>query len=99
MGEEILMGIAVLGGLLLLGSKRVPKVAKAVGKAAGAATKDFQAAYKEGLQAYKEGLSSTQQNMGVDALLEVAKKLGIVTDGKTREQISREIIGKVQNDI
>jgi Sec-independent protein translocase protein TatA len=99
MGEEILLGIAVLGGLLLLGSKRVPEVAKAIGKAAGAATKDFQAAYKEGLQAYKEGLSSTQQNISVDTLLEVAKKLGITTEGKARDQISQEIIGKIQSSI
>jgi hypothetical protein len=67
-------------------------MAKAIGKAAGAATKDFQAAYKE-------GLSSTQQSISVDAPLEVAKKLGITTEGKARDQISQEIIGKIQSSI
>jgi hypothetical protein len=31
--------------------------------------------------------------------LEVAKKLGITTEGKARDQISQEIIGKIQSSI
>jgi hypothetical protein len=51
-------------------------------------------ARKEIDKAYKEATNpaSTQPSQEMDALIETAKKLGIPTEGKTKAQISDEIV-------
>ena len=95
MAEEwIIIGILAVAVLYLWGMKKIPDVARAAGKAA----RDFQEAYKQGAsefqKAYKDGATSSenQQKGGSDLLISTAQKLGINTEGKTREQISEEII-------
>ena len=84
-----------------MGMKKIPDVARAAGKA----TRDFQQAFKEGTSEFQKGYweggtssSEHEQKGGSDLLISTAQKLGINTEGKTREQISEEIIQKARAD-
>ncbi|MHA2204136.1 MAG: twin-arginine translocase TatA/TatE family subunit, partial [Candidatus Hodarchaeales archaeon] len=89
-----IIGIA----LLLLGPDRVPKLGRAIGNA----MKEYQDALK-GIKTTAESPRQMTQDL-VDnmskppsedeKLIENAKQLGIETEGKTIEQISREILDK-----
>ncbi|MFW9853490.1 MAG: twin-arginine translocase TatA/TatE family subunit [Candidatus Thorarchaeota archaeon] len=85
-------------GLLLLGPDKIPKM----GRALGNAMKEYQEALR-GIQ--KSGNSPghmTDQLVNAmsrppsedEKLIESAKQLGIETEGKTVEQISKEILEK-----
>jgi sec-independent protein translocase protein TatA len=84
----IIVVIVVLAIIFLWGGKRIPDFARQAGKM----TKDVQQAYKEG------GLSSsTEQKQNNDgSLLDLARRLGIETEGRTRKEISEEIITRVK---
>ncbi len=77
--------LAIIGAIIILfivlGPKKIPELARALGQA----KKEF----NQG-QTSAAGQSSSQG----DDLLAAAKKLGISTEGKTREQISDEVVRK-----
>ena len=82
--------IAIIGVVILVfiiyGPKKIPELARALGMA----KKEF----SEGSQGTNAvNPASTQPS---DELLATARKLGISTEGKTREQISDEIVRKGQ---
>ena len=83
-------------GLLLLGPDKVPKLGKAIGNA----MKEYQDALK-GIKTTTESpkqmtnqfVNNLSKSPSEDEqLIESAKQLGIQTEGKTIEQISREIL-------
>jgi sec-independent protein translocase protein TatA len=80
--------LAIVGLLvvvvLLYGPKKIPELARAMGQARGE--------FSKGMTDTSSTTSSTQ--MGGDDLMIAARKLGISTEGKTREQISAEIVRK-----
>ncbi len=91
MAEElfIIAGIVVLA-IMFLWRRKIPDVARQVGRL----TKDVQQAYKEGLSSSAE----PKQN-SADSLLEMARRLGIDTEGRAREEISEQIIKRAKASV
>ena len=83
--ELIIIG-AVIVVFLVLGPKRIPELARAL----GSAKKEFNA----GTQSTPAATTMAGAPMGGDDLMVAAQRLGISTEGKTREQISAEIVRK-----
>ena len=86
--EIIIIGV-ILVVIFLWGPAKIPELARALGRA----KKEFDTASKE----VGSTISMTQEAQGPpksgdQVLLETAKELGISTEGKSREQISREIV-------
>jgi sec-independent protein translocase protein TatA len=82
-GYEWLIVLAIIVVLFVWGPQKLPEFAKSIGLAR-----------KEIEKAYKEASSPSASPVETDPLIETAKKLGISTEGKTRSQISDEIVAK-----
>jgi sec-independent protein translocase protein TatA len=78
--ELVIIGVIVVV-FLLYGPKKIPELARALGMAK-----------KEYSQASTENLPPRVGRESGDALVETARRLGIVTEGKTRDEISDEIV-------
>jgi len=87
-GYEWLVVIAVIAIIFLWGPQKLPELARSI----GLARKEFEKASKEITTA---GTSATATSPSTaDALILAAKDLGISTEGKTKEQIAKEIAEK-----
>ncbi len=84
--ELAIIGIIVVV-IIVMGPKRIPELARALGMA----KKEFNAGAQSTPAA---SASATGVQMGEDDLMVAARRLGISTEGKTREQISAEIVRK-----
>jgi sec-independent protein translocase protein TatA len=89
---EIALILAIV--LIIFGPKKLPQLAKSVGDA----IKQYKDASEGKISEQQSQQQSQQPSQPVqystkesDLLLETAKKLGIQTEGKTMEQISKEI--------
>ena len=80
-GPDLLVILAI--ALIVFGPKKLPELAKSI----GLAKKEFEKAAKEVTASTTTGTSETSP----DPLVTAAKNLGIVTEGKTKEEIAREI--------
>jgi sec-independent protein translocase protein TatA len=105
--EWIIIGVVAIV-IIMWGPAKIPEFAKALGRAKG----EFNKAQKEFTTAAITTETSTQPVAAAplapalapaptiktkdEMLLETAQKLGIPTDGKTRDQISEEISVKVK---
>jgi sec-independent protein translocase protein TatA len=85
--EIAIIGIVIVV-FILVGPKKIPELARALGMA----KKEFNAGTQTTAAAPAAATTSTQ--MGEDDLMVAARRLGISTEGKTREQISAEIVRK-----
>ncbi len=99
--EWIVIGVVAII-IIMWGPSKIPQFAKALGRAKG----EFQNASKEFSAAAEETASQPTQKAAVtppaiktknETLLETAHKLGIPTDGKTREEIGQEITARVNS--
>jgi sec-independent protein translocase protein TatA len=90
-GWEWILIIVVLMALIIWGPKKIPELARALGEARG----EFERASKEVSKMPKK---KKEEASGDDALIETARKLGIDTEGKTRDQISEEILRKFKGE-
>jgi sec-independent protein translocase protein TatA len=93
-GSELII-ILVIGAILLLwGPKKIPELAKGLGQAKG----EFDKASKDYVNSAKQAASTKPKedssDSSDDALIDTARKLGIDTLGKTRAEISKEIVDK-----
>ena len=103
--EWIIIGVVAIV-IIMWGPAKIPEFAKALGRAKG----EFSKAQKEFTDAATT-TTATTNNAAVapaqpapaqtikskdEMLLETAQKLGIPTEGKTREQLSEEISVKVK---
>jgi sec-independent protein translocase protein TatA len=89
--EWIVIGVVAIV-IILWGPSKIPEFAKALGRA----REEFSRASKEFKDVSSEPSPPPVSQPNViknkdETLLETAHKLGIPTDGKTREQISEEI--------
>jgi sec-independent protein translocase protein TatA len=84
--ELAIVGIVIVV-FLVLGPKKIPELARALGMA----KKEFTTGAQMTPVA-AAGIGSA--DMAGDDLMVAARKLGISTEGKTREQISAEIVRK-----
>ncbi|MBW2675597.1 MAG: twin-arginine translocase TatA/TatE family subunit [Deltaproteobacteria bacterium] len=79
--------------IFLWGPSKIPEIARALGRAKG----EFERGQREFEEAAKLELERGSARSGDDVLVETARKLGISTEGKTMEQLSREIVEKVKS--
>jgi len=84
-GYEWLIVLAIIVVLFVWGPQKLPEFARSI----GLARKEIEKAYKEA-----SNPSAAPPAPETDALIETAKKLGVSTEGKTRAQISDEIVAK-----
>ena len=85
---QLIVILGVLVVILIWGPSKIPELARAVGRA----RKEFDDASKGIVQPS----SNPSQLIASDPLLETARKLGITTQGKTRDQISDDIVRAAQ---
>jgi sec-independent protein translocase protein TatA len=71
--------------LILFGAKKLPELAKGLGEA----VREFRKAST--MELSKEEVSS----MSRDEVVKIAEKLGIPTEGKSREELAAEIVKRV----
>jgi len=87
--------VIIVGALLtffLWGPNKIPELARALGRAKS----EYNKAAAEVSQLARESMKTVEapDPGNSDAIIEVAHKLGIVTEGKTREEIADEIVAK-----
>lgn len=85
--ELVIIGVIVVI-IVFMGPKRIPELARAL----GSAKKEFNAGAQPGPSVATA--TPVHSEAGEDDLMVAARKLGISTEGKTREQISSEIVRK-----
>jgi len=96
---QLLAIAAVVIIVLLWGPKKIPELARSI----GLARKEFNDASKAPLDSAAAGSTAPAAAPAAsapstgDALLDTARKLGINTEGKTRDQISSEIVARAQS--
>ena len=93
-GWEMIVVVGVLAVVFLWGPNRIPELARAIGQA----RRELEKAQKEltttlALPPEEQSTSPTAPARD-DTLISTAKKVGIVTEGKTRDEISKEIVEK-----
>lgn len=90
--QWIIIGVIVVV-IFLWGPQKIPELAKGLGRAKG----EFDKASRE-FQASAAATSSSPPvpKSADQILLETANQLGISTEGKTREQISQEIVARAK---
>jgi len=79
---------------LIWGPSKIPELARSLGKA----KKEFQKAMKEAEEIKDQALSTVdvqELKKDVDALIDMAKKLGIPTEGRTRTEIYNDVMAKL----
>ncbi len=85
---QILLILGVLAVILIWGPQKIPELARSIGKA----RKEFDDASKGLTQPTSSPLTVPSS----DSLIDTAHKLGINTQGKTRQEISDEIVKLAQ---
>lgn len=84
----LLVGVIVVV-LLLWGPQKIPELARSIGRA----RREFDDASKGIVSQMSETPTSTPSP---DSLVETARRLGIDSQGKTRQEISDEIVRRAQ---
>jgi sec-independent protein translocase protein TatA len=90
--QWIIIGVIVVV-IFLWGPQKIPDIARALGRA----KKEFEDASKEVGNVVETTTTAPKpapEKTGDQILMETARALGIETAGKTRDQISQEIISK-----
>jgi sec-independent protein translocase protein TatA len=85
---QLLVILGVLVVILIWGPSKIPELARAVGRA----RKEFDDASKGIVQP----TTTSSTVIASDPLVDTARKLGINTQGKTRDEISDEIVRTAQ---
>ena len=89
--QWLVIGIIVVV-IFLWGPQKIPELAKALGRARG----EFDRASKDFQNAAASTAASPAPKTADQVLLDTARQLGISTEGKSREQISQEIVAKTK---
>lgn len=94
-GWEWIVILAILAVIMIWGPGNIPKLARALGQA----KKEFEKAQREFTNPTPESepaATAEPKTASDDYLIQTAKALGIETAGKTREQISKEILERAR---
>ncbi len=90
--QWIVIGIIVIV-IFLWGPQKIPELARGLGRA----KREFEQASKEVEGSLNMTSASPPVPKSADqVLLDTARQLGIKTEGKTREQISQEIVARAK---
>jgi sec-independent protein translocase protein TatA len=87
-GYEWLAVVGILLVVFLWGPQKLPELARSI----GLAKKEFDKAVKESSSSLTTGATVAQPTQ--DSLIVAAKNLGITTEGKTKDEIAKEIADK-----
>jgi sec-independent protein translocase protein TatA len=93
-GVEWIIIIIIIVIFLIWGPSKIPELARSLGKA----KKEFEKAMKEAEEIKQQAASSIDVQAlknDVDMLIDVAKKLGIPTEGRTRAEIYNDVMAKL----
>jgi len=93
-GIEWIIIIILIVVFLIWGPSKIPELARSLGRA----KKEFEKAVKEAEEVKERALSSVDvQALKNDAemLIDVAKKLGIPTEGRTKAEIYNDVMAKL----
>ena len=100
-GMEWIVIVIVAAVILLWGPKKIPELAKGLGQAKGEfekASHDYMNAASKAAVPEQKTISPIDDQKNEDAnddvLIETARKLGVKTLGKTKAEISKEIVDK-----
>lgn len=85
-GYEWLIVVGILLVVFLWGPQKLPELARSI----GLAKKEFEKAAKE----VTTSTATSHTEPSTDPLIIAAKNLGITTEGKTKEEIAKEIAEK-----
>jgi sec-independent protein translocase protein TatA len=88
-GYEWLIIVGIILVIFLWGPKKLPELARSL----GLAKKEFKKSTQE-ITSITSPTTSTTTETAQDPLLVAAKSLNISTEGKTKEQIAKEIADK-----
>lgn len=83
-GYEWLIVVGVLLVVFLWGPQKLPELAKSI----GLAKREFEKSAKE----VTTSTATSTTGPSTDPLITAAKSLGITTEGKTKEEIAKEIV-------
>ena len=86
-GYQLLIVVGILVVVFLWGPQKLPELARSI----GLAKKEFEKVAKE---ASTPSTDTTTTQPATDPLITAARSLGISTEGKTKEQIAKEIADK-----
>ncbi len=89
--ELVIIGVVAVV-IFLWGPQKIPEIARALGRA----KKEFDTASKEIGDTVTSVTNPPRPKTGDELLIDTARQLGVSTEGKTREQISQEIVTKNQ---
>jgi sec-independent protein translocase protein TatA len=89
--QWIVIGVIVIV-IFLWGPQKIPELARGLGRAKG----EFDKASKEFQASANMTANAPTPKSADQVLIETARQLGIVTEGKTREQISSEIVARAK---
>jgi sec-independent protein translocase protein TatA len=89
--QWIVIGVIVIV-IFLWGPQKIPDIARAL----GSARREYEKASKDVGDSMQSGPQMTPDMTADQALMETARNLGISTEGKTRAQISQEIVAKAK---
>jgi sec-independent protein translocase protein TatA len=90
-GWEMIVVVGVLAVIFLWGPNKIPELARSIGQA----RREFEKAQKELTTLPSDDKPPAPTAPAPDdTLVSTAKKLGIATEGKTRDEISKEIVQK-----
>jgi sec-independent protein translocase protein TatA len=90
--QWVIIGVIVIA-IFLWGPQKIPELARGLGRA----KREFDQATKEVGDSFSPAAASPPVPKSADqVLLETARQLGISTEGKTREQLSQEIVARAK---
>jgi len=98
-GHEWLIILIALIILIIWGPNKIPELARGIGKAIKEFRRGMSEIEETTQQATQAVKAAAQAQTGIrPEVLELAKKYGVDTAGKTEEQILREILEKTQQE-
>lgn len=89
-GFEIILILGAIAVIFLWSPQKLPELARALGQA----KREFDKASRE---IYNAASTPPPAYPADDQLIATAKRLGISTEGKTKDQISQEIVAKAES--
>jgi sec-independent protein translocase protein TatA len=99
-GFDMLIIVAVLAVIFLWGPHKLPEMARSIGQA----KREFEKASKEVSSLVDPGSVLTQTSTATstqphqDPIVIAAKSLGITTEGKTKQELAKEIVARTAKD-